>query len=104
MRQVKTFITTYDTGKEYVFPCEGEDNPHLWEVKIKLREVDDTGGIGSFEYEIPGGLIFVERQTLVDFGALPYTPKIDIGPPEPKQTVEDLILQLLEAVGCHPAQ
>jgi len=85
-------ITTEDTKKTYELP--GKDVPQLWHVSMEIRSHEKG-------YSICKEDIYLERQTLVDHGLVPQVEK-DTPPPAPVPTVEDLILQLLEAVGVFP--
>ncbi|MCG7853116.1 MAG: hypothetical protein MIO92_11405 [Methanosarcinaceae archaeon] len=101
MRKTFTQITTHDTKKTYVFPPEeGENNPQLWEVELKIRHVNSYG---NTPYEPSGEIsIFVERATLANANMLPILKEEPKDTPVKARTPEDLILELLEIIGIYP--
>lgn len=101
MRKTFTQITTHDTKKTYVFPPkEGEKNPQLWEVQLKIGHVNNCG---STPYNPSGEIsIFVERATLANANVLPMLKEEPEDTPVKARTPEDLILELLEMLGVYP--
>jgi hypothetical protein len=98
-------ITTSDTEKTYQFPPgNAPQPPDLWEVTLTIKSIDKQGWVStSSVYEWPKGTVHLERETLENAGVLPKpmdTPTKE----EPEETVEDLILRLLEHVGYFPCQ
>lgn len=90
-------ITTVE-GNTYELPSEA--GLQLWEVELRISHVDPRSGRSDAALS-PSGAIHVERQTLVNAGLLPRACN-DTPPPEDAETVEKLILRLLEHVGVFP--
>lgn len=93
-------ITTNDTKKTYELPSE-EDTPNLWRVQLTIQSVDRHGRIDSSGYDYPKGTVFVERETLEGAGVLPKPMDTPVKE-RPEETVEDLIIRLLEHLGYYP--
>ena len=106
MKKVITQITTADTKKTYEFT--GKKNgeaPQLWFLEIRGHAVEPSDGshtnskyAASCDVHHIGDL-YVERQTLVNAGALPKS--YNDQPATKEETVEELFLRLLEKVGFH---
>jgi hypothetical protein len=97
-------ITTDDTKKTYEFVNQKPtgDFPQLWRMEVSVSAFEKSGQYVNRGYPIPSRILIVERQTLVDRGLIPpHT--TDTKPPEnPPETLEDLILRLLDMVGVRP--
>jgi len=103
MKESITRITTADTKKTYEFP--GQYNPSLFEVSIRIVPVQDSGNT----YDINNcthvyRTVYLELVTLLKAGLKPYDRKPLDTDPEPTETVENLIIRLLEHVGYYPCK
>jgi hypothetical protein len=99
-------IETYDTKKTYEFISgQKDENPDLWEVGIFVSKVRSDGSIdgGLYNKPYPKKVIYLERETLEKSGLIPGKRRNE-PKPEPTETVEDLILRLLEYVGIYPQE
>ena len=95
-------ITTTDTKKTYEFPSE-KGHPNLWQVSLTVQFIDKNGRVSRpSTYEPPSGIVHVERKTLEDAGVLPMAHDRKTKDEGPTETVEDLIIRLLEHVGYYP--
>lgn len=95
-------IVTEDTGKTYEFPNGG--NPPLWGVKLEIAQVDPFGST-PFNYQrIVSKIIHVERSTLEKAGLNPLLKKNKDELEPAIETIEDLIIRLLEHVGVYPTE
>lgn len=92
-------ITTTDTKRTYEFPSE-KGHPQLWEITLIINDIDKNGRVSTPSYNPPKGLVHVERKTLEDAGVLPMARERETE--APTETVEDLIIRLLEHVGYYP--
>jgi hypothetical protein len=96
-----TEITTVDTKQTYRFDGEKNQNPQLWAIVLETNPVDAKTG-----YDRPSQLggnrkatVYVERQTLVNTGLLPEATQDNPVTEETKETVEDLILRIVDMLG-----
>ena len=97
-------IKTHDTKKTYEFPAkDGEKNPHLWEVEMRIASVDGHGNAYFKFSSIAQERIYIERSTLTEHGLIKdfNDKKVEV---PPTKTPEDLILELLEIVGVYPTE
>ena len=97
-------ITTTDTKKTYEFP--GQYNPSLFEVSIRIVPVRDSGSTScdAYQYTHFNKAIHLEKDTLLKAGIKPFHHKPLDTDPEPTETVENLIIRLLEHVGYYPCK
>jgi hypothetical protein len=97
MRENIVRITTADTKKTYEFPG---DNPQIWEIKLSSSMV---GPVGNPQYGFStDGTIYLERETLENAGLRPKN-KPDTAVSN-HETIEDLIIRMLEHLGYYPAE
>ena len=103
MREKIVRITTHDTKKVYEFSINNTKNiTDLWEVEIKIAEVDWLGR--TDRYPQATKKIYLERETLESHGLTEAVKNEEGKVVEPPKTPEDLILELLETVGIYPTE
>jgi cytochrome oxidase assembly protein ShyY1 len=97
-------ITTDDTKKTYEFVNQKPtgDFPQLWRMEVYISALEKSGQYIPRTVTTPFRVLIVERQTLVDRGFLPPSTSDDKPPEKPSETLEDLILRLLDMVGVRP--
>jgi len=101
MKQQIVRITTADTKKTYEFPPKAPFvNPDIWEVSLMLRGVGNDGQTKYGFVQQSASKIFVELSTLQAAGVTPRNCK-EVSEKQ-EETVEDLIIRLLEHVGHYP--
>ena len=100
-KETITRIHTEDTDRTYEFPCK--DNPQLWNVELRIACVGENG----HDYLAPSSLVkasvYLERATLEEAGLLPRKDTKEVKAP-PLETVEDMIIRLLEHLGYFPCE
>lgn len=100
MIEHRTIITTID-GKMFTFPSH-EKQEQLWAIKVDIASI---GPNGSEHFVSCSPKIFhVTRRTLEDCGMIPMCYERVQKKEEPTETVESLILRLLEMVGVFPKE
>jgi hypothetical protein len=95
-------IITDDTNEEYVF--DGETlHDALYEITLTSRRIHPLKGEPiRGGYEQVEAKVYLEKQTLINAGSkeIPKPERTE----EPKETMEDLLLRMLEHVGFNPEQ
>jgi hypothetical protein len=100
-REQNTFITTVDTKKTYKYP---QDETPLWRVRLEVDKVNGSGSIERY-FSIAGHAteVYVEEETLRNAGVTGVGVTKKNSDDAPRETVEDLLLRLLEHVDVYPS-
>ena len=99
-------ITTHDTGKTYEFVKYGKPNesaPRLFKCDMKISPLNENGQEWGND-SICNATIYLELDTLINAGIRQKQMAKGTSHPEPTETVEDLLIRLLESVGYYPAE
>lgn len=94
-------ITTDDTKKTYEF-VDGqaaEGTPQLYRLEVKILSGNGHGVFYADNYT--SAIVHVEHETLVKCGR--FKPVNKSEPVEVTETLEDLVLHLLNMVGVNPS-
>jgi len=91
-------VITLEDTKEVLTFGDGEEHQDIYKVMLKTQRLQPDGKPVSYS-ESSQTTIHVRRKTLVDAGCKNMYPKE--GEPQPTETVEDLLLRLLEHVGIY---
>lgn len=93
-------VTTLE-GNKYELPRDAKDAPQLWQITCTFRALDDNGRVPSRGSEVT---VIVERETLEKYNVLGIAFPKETSTEAPTETIDDLILRVLEHVGIYAGE
>lgn len=104
MKKTITYITTVDTKETFQYPRTDNKQQPVYEVSVYFKLVSNSTGhaevVGT--YSQPGAIFYITRDTLKKIGHFKPGENEVVKNDLPDETIEDLILRLLEMVGVYP--